>query len=170
MLGRVLRISAFSRQVAAVFAVRPSTTCTATSSPDDPLKGLIDSLSNENEISPAEKLIPFSANIKDFRNFLETRKDRLQPSDFLNVLKSALLLDRENRFASEFIKNCGKEPNEQAIMQMPVNDDLISMMTALLELGLAKEELFRNLEKRLSGDIGGSLHLLILKTISGCFE
>lgn len=39
-------------------------------------------------------------------------------------------------------------------MKMPVDDDLIAMMTTLLELGLGKEQIFQNLEKRLLNGLG----------------
>ncbi|KAK6747919.1 hypothetical protein RB195_000868 [Necator americanus] len=151
MLRRVFQSSvSFSRSVSCSASYRSITNNTVAPA-EDPLKGLIDSLSSET-ISHVEKgSTPASkfANIQQLKVWLGKRKDHLSPPDFLGILKSALLLDKEKHSAPDFIKSCGKEPKEAEIMEMAVDDDLIAMMTALLELGLRNEPIFEILEKRL---------------------
>ncbi|KAL6740081.1 hypothetical protein Aduo_013468 [Ancylostoma duodenale] len=169
MLRRVLQSSvSLSWGISRAALARSATTTNAAVSGEDPLKGLIDSLSSENEISThAVKGASVSAhftNLKDFKKWLEKREDHFHPSEFLDVLKSALLLDKEKRSAPDFIKSCAKQPTEKDIMKMPVDDELISMMIALLELGLRRELIFQNLEKRLLSALGEaelSLHFVI---------
>ncbi|KHJ90836.1 hypothetical protein OESDEN_09309, partial [Oesophagostomum dentatum] len=118
---------------------------------------LIESLSSENEISPAEKLTSTSvhvSNLEGLKKLLKKHKGHFNPSDFLDILKSALLLDKERHTAPDFIRSSKKEPSEADIMKMSVDDDLLAMISAVLDLGMQKDQLFRNLEKRLLSGIG----------------
>uniref|UniRef100_A0A7I5EAB3 VHS domain-containing protein n=1 Tax=Haemonchus contortus TaxID=6289 RepID=A0A7I5EAB3_HAECO len=154
MLRRVFRSSAgLSQAVLRVTVTRTLAANVAAVEGDDPLKGLIDALSSENEISSVSERIksPFTdvASFKELKKRVESHKEPLSPAEYLGVLKSTLFLDKDKKMGPAFVKSCGKGLNEEDIAAMDVNDEFVAIMTALLDLGLKDEATFREMEKRL---------------------
>ncbi|VDL76922.1 unnamed protein product [Nippostrongylus brasiliensis] len=158
MLRGVLRHgAALLRMPAQVASGTSYSTGVAAASGEDPLKGLIDSLSTENELSPIVERGPSTySNVTTFKQLkksLDSCKGPLASADYLSMLRTALFLDKEKSAASTFVKACGKSPSEADIAEMVVNDDFIGTMTALLELGLRDEKVFSVYEKKLLSSI-----------------
>lgn len=155
MLRRMLsRGGDLSRVALRVTSARRNTTGAApATSGEDALKGFIESLSSENEIPQGMEWgrSTFSniTTFKGLKKSVESSKEPLSPADYLSVLRTSLFLDKEKTVAPDFIRKCGKGLSETDIASMTANDELVGIMTALLELGLKEDKIFSDLEKKL---------------------
>ncbi|KAE9420952.1 hypothetical protein Angca_000246, partial [Angiostrongylus cantonensis] len=132
-------------------------TTTAAASSGDPLKDLVELLSSENEISPIQRPVsPFTdiSNVEELKNLANKNAHKFLWSDYLKILKASFTLFRDKKDAYGFIKKYGKESSDANIANMVVNDDLIAILTVLLELDLKEEKIFQSFEKKFLEMIG----------------